>query len=95
MSEYPARQHAPRPVARGPMVFGELSQEITCAHCGKTGFTRVEREAGTCAWVSGCLMFWTAAFCLCSCLPCCMDAFLDAHHHCSKCGQLAGVYKKM
>nr|CAD7266624.1 unnamed protein product [Timema shepardi] len=75
----------------GPVALGPKPAKISCPVCRnniKTS-TTTENQAG--AHVA-CLLMCLLGFCLCSCVPYCMDSCKKVRHICPNCKSYLGTY---
>merc|ERR1719226_92566 len=69
--------------------LGKESEAVSCLNCRAEVRTTVKRELSQSGWI------WSFVLCcfaglICTCVPCCMDAFYDYTHQCPNCNAIIG-----
>ena len=75
------------------VAMGPLPVVTACPACHMTGMTVIRYEIGLLCWIFVIVLLFVC-FCL-AWLPCIIDGCKDVHHHCSSCGALVGVYRRL
>ena len=75
------------------LLRNDVPTTLNCPNCKKRITTIVSYETGLFTYLAaGGVCF----FCCClAVIPCLMDTFKDAFHHCPKCNMMIGVYKRI
>uniref|UniRef100_A0AAV2KKA2 LITAF domain-containing protein n=1 Tax=Knipowitschia caucasica TaxID=637954 RepID=A0AAV2KKA2_KNICA len=85
--------HSPAPVLFST-ALQDVSGQAMCPHCRQTVLTHIQPTPGLLTWLlfGGLCLF---GFCICSCIPFCVESCQDVEHHCPNCRRVIYVYKRM
>ena len=67
-----------------PLIWPEISVQVDCHFCQRTGLTIVDRTLTSQGWLV-CLLLAICGCALCCCIPCCVDSMNIYTHRCSNC----------
>nr|CAD7404341.1 unnamed protein product [Timema cristinae] len=81
----------PHALIIGPVSLGPKPAKISCPVCHNNIKTSTTTENQTGAHVA-CLLMCLLGFCLCSCVPYCMDSCKKVRHLCPNCKSYLGTY---
>ncbi|XP_072299966.1 uncharacterized protein [Eucyclogobius newberryi] len=75
-------------------VLQDVPGQALCPHCRQTVMTHTEPTPGLMTWLifGGLCLF---GFCICSCIPFCVDSCKDVEHRCPNCQRVIYIYKRM
>ncbi|XP_012253223.2 lipopolysaccharide-induced tumor necrosis factor-alpha factor homolog [Athalia rosae] len=101
--QYPQQNIAPQAYAPPPTqityvqqtvayALGPNSVKMTCPTCRADIKTTTVSDHQASAHIC-CIILCLLGFCLCSCLPYCMSAFMSVHHSCPNCKTYIGTWK--